>query len=340
MPPVSDPAVPPSPEPQITGILQRLARRPYMFLALACLLLWLPGVISLPPLDRDESRFAQSSRQMLQSGDVVDIRFGDVPRYKKPVGIYWAQAAATAIAQPFAGDHHIWSYRLPSLAGGIIAVWLTFWCGALWGGEVGFVAALLMGFSLLLAAEASIATNRNLQQLMEKGDFRKDLYYRLSGHRIHLPPLRERLDDIPLLLDHFLTQAAEKLNKRKPTPPPELAVLLSLYHFPGNVREFRAMVFDAVARHGQGVLSLETFRKAIGCEAKNKAPARDSSKPSITLRYRDEERMPTLDEAETVLIEQALELAQGNQGIAATYLGISRNALNKKIIRSRDHGTS
>ncbi len=158
MPPVSDPAVPPSPEPQITGILQRLARRPYMFLALACLLLWLPGVISLPPLDRDESRFAQSSRQMLQSGDVVDIRFGDVPRYKKPVGIYWAQAAATAIAQPFAGDHHIWSYRLPSLAGGIIAVWLTFWCGALWGGEVGFVAALLMGFSLLLAAEASIAT--------------------------------------------------------------------------------------------------------------------------------------------------------------------------------------
>ncbi len=158
MPPVSDLAVQPSPEPQITGILPRLARRPYFFLALACLLLWLPGVISLPALDRDESRFAQSSRQMLQSGDVVDIRFGDVPRYKKPVGIYWVQAAATAIAQPFAGDHHIWSYRLPSLAGGIIAVWLTFWCGALWGAEVGFVAALLMGFSILLAAEASIAT--------------------------------------------------------------------------------------------------------------------------------------------------------------------------------------
>ena len=155
---MSDPQAPASPEPSVTGILPRLARRPYLFLALACLLLWLPGVIRLPALDRDESRFAQSSRQMLQSGDAVDIRIGEVPRYKKPVGIYWAQAAATAIAQPFAGDHHIWSYRLPSLAGGIIAVWLTFWCGALWGAEVGFVAALLMGFSLLLTAEASIAT--------------------------------------------------------------------------------------------------------------------------------------------------------------------------------------
>ena len=100
-------------------------------LAVLCLLLWLPGILSLPALDRDESRFAQSSRQMLDSGNFVDIRFGQVPRYKKPVGIYWLQAAATAIAghiQNIEGDHtHIWTYRLPSLLGGIAAVWLTFW---------------------------------------------------------------------------------------------------------------------------------------------------------------------------------------------------------------------
>ena len=75
-----------------------LARHAYAVLALLCLVLWLPGILSLPALDRDESRFAQSSRQMLDSGNYVDIRFGQVPRYKKPVGIYWLQAAATAVA--------------------------------------------------------------------------------------------------------------------------------------------------------------------------------------------------------------------------------------------------
>src|SRR5438874_542572 len=82
------------------------ARRPLPLLALLGLLLWLPGILSLPPLDRDESRFAQSSRQMVQSGNWVDIRFGHVPRYKKPVGIYWLQTAATKLA---GRDAQIWT---------------------------------------------------------------------------------------------------------------------------------------------------------------------------------------------------------------------------------------
>src|ERR1700759_5631863 len=86
--------VPPAPAP-LPGVLARLARRPLMVLSLLGLLVWLPGFLSLPPLDRDESRFAQSSRQMVESGDPVDIRFGHVPRYKKPVGIYWLQALST-----------------------------------------------------------------------------------------------------------------------------------------------------------------------------------------------------------------------------------------------------
>ena len=134
----------------------------YPLLAALCLTLWLPGIISLPALDRDESRFAQSSRQMLDSGNFVDIRFGQVPRYKKPAGIYWAQAAATAVAghiQNIEGDHsRIWTYRLPSLLGGIAAVWLTFWAGSVFGAQAGLVAALLLGFTVLLTAEATIAT--------------------------------------------------------------------------------------------------------------------------------------------------------------------------------------
>lgn len=137
------------------------ARRPFPLLALLGLLLWLPGIASLPALDRDESRFAQSSRQMVESGDWVDIRLGHVPRYKKPVGIYWLQAAATSIAGLANGlrDNHIWTYRLPSLFGAIAASWLTVWIAlAVTGAEGAFLAGLLMLGSVLLTAEATIAT--------------------------------------------------------------------------------------------------------------------------------------------------------------------------------------
>src|SRR5579863_5778695 len=94
----------PEPAPVPPGWLTKVSQRPFALLALLGLLLWLPGVLSLPALDRDESRFAQSSRQMLDSGNIVDIRFGQVPRYKKPVGIYWLQAAATWVAGPLNRD--------------------------------------------------------------------------------------------------------------------------------------------------------------------------------------------------------------------------------------------
>lgn len=139
-----------------------LARRAYPLLAILGVALWLPGILTLPALDRDESRFAQSSRQMLDSGNFVDIRFGNEPRYKKPAGIYWAQAATTAVAghvENIEGDHsHIWTYRLPSLLGGIAALWLTFWIGSVFGAEVGLLGALLLGFTVLMTAEATIAT--------------------------------------------------------------------------------------------------------------------------------------------------------------------------------------
>lgn len=158
---VTVPAPPPAP-----GLVAWLARHGYAVLALVCLLLWAPGILSLPALDRDESRFAESSRQMLDSGNYVDIRFGQVPRYKKPVGIYWLQAATTAIAGPLTGDigdhSRIWTYRLPSLLGGMAAAMLTFWCGSLFsaeaGPEIGLFAGLLVAASLLLTGEATQAT--------------------------------------------------------------------------------------------------------------------------------------------------------------------------------------
>ena len=152
------PAAPAPEGPQLPAWLTRAAKRPFALLALLGLLLWLPGILSLPALDRDESRFAQSSRQMVESGDVVDIRFGHVPRYKKPVGIYWLQAASTKIAG-LGRDDRIWTYRLPSLLGAIAASWLTVWCAlAATGAEAAFLAGLLMLGTVLLTAEATIAT--------------------------------------------------------------------------------------------------------------------------------------------------------------------------------------
>src|SRR6476646_12053000 len=138
------PAVPPAPR-----WLAALARRPLIVLGLLGVLLWLPGILSLPALDRDESRFAQSSRQMVESGDVVDIRFGHVPRYKKPIGIYWLQAVSTRLAEVVPGnagrDDRIWTYRLPSVLGAISASWLTVWCAlAVTGAEAAFLAGFLM----------------------------------------------------------------------------------------------------------------------------------------------------------------------------------------------------
>jgi len=138
--------------------LQIASRRPFAALFVFCALLWLPGVFSLPPLDRDESRFAQSSKQMLETDNFIDIRFGFVPRYKKPVGIYWLQAASTAITG-WGERTHIWTYRLPSFLGGLIAAWLTFWLArAVAPPETAFASALLLAGTLLLSAESIIAT--------------------------------------------------------------------------------------------------------------------------------------------------------------------------------------
>ncbi|MBE2888467.1 sigma-54-dependent transcriptional regulator [Geobacter anodireducens] len=179
------------------------------------------------------------------------------------------------------------------------------------------------------------ATNRDLRQMVNSGTFRADLYYRLFTHQITIPPLRDRKGDIPLLLDCFIHEAANTLGKKPPTYPPELLSYLAAYDFPGNVRELMAMVFDAVARHTHGVLAIDSFRKAIGFEISTKTAINDMAKCTIMLHNGDVERMPTLDEAETVLIGQAMDLANGNQGVAATLLGISRNALNKKINRRK-----
>lgn len=125
-------------------------------LVLLSLAAFLPGFTSLPPQDRDESRFAQASRQMVERGDWIDIRFQDEPRYNKPIGIYWLQAGAAILV---GGDPApIAAFRLPSLLGACAAVLLTAWAGApLVGRRAAWLAAALLALSVLLSVEARLA---------------------------------------------------------------------------------------------------------------------------------------------------------------------------------------
>lgn len=117
----------------------------------------LAGVFSLPPLDRDEARFAQATAQMLETGDFVSIRFQQEERNKKPVGIHWLQAASVS-AFSSAEAREISAYRLPSILGAVLAALFTYAAGArLFGSRVGFLSALLMASAPAMAAEATIA---------------------------------------------------------------------------------------------------------------------------------------------------------------------------------------
>jgi DNA-binding NtrC family response regulator len=167
--------------------------------------------------------------------------------------------------------------------------------------------------------------------LQSSAKFRKDLYYRLCGHHIQIPTLSERREDLPVLVDHFLEKASKTLNKKKPTPPPELITLLSTYHFPGNIRELESIIFDAVSSHKSGKLSMDLFKSHIS----HKHPALKTDSGDLTPEQSTplifSEQLPTLKQIEQLLIDEALKRADGNQSIASLSLGISRQALNKRL---------
>jgi 4-amino-4-deoxy-L-arabinose transferase-like glycosyltransferase len=148
----------------MTAFLDRASglaqRRPSLALVLLCLALFLPGFFTIPATDRDEGRFAQATRQMLDSGDYVHIRVGEDERNKKPVGIHWAQAGSVHLleATGLATRRDIWAYRVPSLLGAILAVLATFHFGrALVGRRPAMLAAAMLAGCMVLVVEAHIA---------------------------------------------------------------------------------------------------------------------------------------------------------------------------------------
>jgi DNA-binding NtrC family response regulator len=179
------------------------------------------------------------------------------------------------------------------------------------------------------------ATNSDLKTKQTRGTFRKDLYYRLIAHHIAIPPLRERMQDLPLLVDHFLEQASVSMKRKRPTVPRELYTLLGTYPFPGNVRELQSLIFDAVSRHEKGVLSLAPFKRYMNdqqSQSPHEPPAQVAA--SSTISYTG--GFPTLHEVEAFFISEALKKTGGNQSVAARLLGVNQSTLSRRL--KKDEG--
>ncbi|XPF95958.1 sigma-54-dependent transcriptional regulator [Colwellia sp. RE-S-Sl-9] len=175
------------------------------------------------------------------------------------------------------------------------------------------------------------ATHQNLHIKKEQGLFRNDLFYRLKIHHVDIPPLRQRKEDIRLLLEHFLTQAANEFNKTVATIPKELILLLENYVFPGNIRELRAMAFDAMSTHQSGVLSMKTFKVVI-----DSIPEADKLTQPESF-FVTSSTLPTLKHSAELLVDEAMKRSNGNQSLAARLLGISQPALSKRLKKTLDN---
>jgi len=171
------------------------------------------------------------------------------------------------------------------------------------------------------------SSNRDIQQAIDNCSFRSDLFYRLSGIQIHVPPLRERKEDIPLLARHFVEKFANELRRPVPTIAPEALLLLTNYSWPGNVRELRNTIERAVILGQGNVIETEQLPKEVTATA--------LAEPAPELSFHIPETGLRLTDLEKKLVEEALDLAEGNQVQAARLLGISRDAFRNRM---KKHG--
>ncbi len=181
------------------------------------------------------------------------------------------------------------------------------------------------------------ATNRDLKSMMNAGQFRADLYYRLQAHEVRLPPLRERLDDFKLLALAFVEEASAAFHKPVPYLNAELFTLLSTYSWPGNIRELRGLLFDVVSRSTTETLSLKYLKEKLselrgnisGSETSLtiKSAIGDNNSPKITFTS----TLPTADELELLLIREALHRTNGNKSQAADLIGLNRATIINRM---------
>lgn len=182
-----------------------------------------------------------------------------------------------------------------------------------------------------LSCRIVVATNRDLDKGLKDGTFRRDLFYRFA-HRIHIPPLRNRREDIPLLVAHFLEQAAQVFRRTRQTITPEAMLMLSRYDWPGNVRELQKSMLH-VASLPKDVLGMDDFKPVLDVEAiDHREPPGAKDLLRLLLQLSE---MPSFAEMKQIMTNAALIRASGKQVAAAKLLGISQPALSKRLKAER-----
>ncbi len=172
--------------------------------------------------------------------------------------------------------------------------------------------------SIVVDTRIIAATNRDLKQEIADGNFREDLYYRLNVVNIHVPPLRERREDIPLLASAFLKEFAQENEKALEGIDKKALMALSTYNWPGNIRELRNCMESAVVLSRGHFLTLEDLPPDISASAEDGRSVRIPMGTSMA-------------EAEKLIIRSTLQYAMGNKSRAAEVLGIGRKTLHRKI---------
>ncbi|OGV52183.1 MAG: hypothetical protein A2X49_05925 [Lentisphaerae bacterium GWF2_52_8] len=184
-------------------------------------------------------------------------------------------------------------------------------------------------------ARLVLATNRAVTELQNSKDFRKDLFYRICHHHLHLPPLRDRKGDLPLLLHKFLQEARESAGRPLFNIPASFDAALDSYSFPGNIRELRGLVFDAasVSDNSEDFVKHCCSKLQVLLPSINPSHEKSQVSPclSMPVSFSAWEKLPTLDESEWLLIVEALRRCGGNRSAAATLLGTTRQLLYRKL---------
>lgn len=178
-------------------------------------------------------------------------------------------------------------------------------------------------------ARIIVATNRDLEKLTREGVFRVDLFYRLRHHHLHIPPLRERREDLPRLARRLLEDICREQGRPVLRPGRRLLEFMAHYSFTGNVRELQALLHDAVSRSKDDQLNFEGIDE-LAVDVTLPAVCGVPAAEDISGMFTDGE-LPTLKEVQNLLVAAALERCDGNQSQAAAMLGISRQALNRRV---------
>ncbi len=180
------------------------------------------------------------------------------------------------------------------------------------------------------------ATNVDLQAKIQGGLFREDLYFRLAGFTVHVPPLRERPSDIPLLADHFLRMFATEMGVEAPALTEEVLEALRDYHFPGNVRELKNIIERALIESGGGEIQIEDLqfihpRASAPTSRRGDLDSTLMSPADLSPEALASTLPLNLKEAEAILIQRALEQTGGSMTETARLLGIGRKTLYRKL---------